>query len=71
MIKSIELRWADHVAKVEEDRSPFKILTGAPAGKRPLVRPRRISEDNIRIYLKEIGTNTRNWVDLVRDREYW
>jgi hypothetical protein len=40
VIKSRRLRWAAHVAKMEKDRSAFKILTGAPAGKRPLGRPR-------------------------------
>ena len=68
MIKSRRLRWAGHVARMEEGRSAFKILTGAPAGKRPLGRTRRRWEDNIRIYLKEIGINTRNWVDLTQDR---
>ena len=52
-------------------RSAFKILTGTPAGKRPLGRPRRRWEDNIRIDLKEIGINTRNWVDSAQDRDYW
>ena len=41
-------------------RSAFKILTGTRTGKRPLVRPRRRWEDNIRMHLKEIGINTRN-----------
>ena len=45
---------------MEEGRSPFKILTGKPSGKRPLGRPRRRCEDNIRRDLKEIGVNTRN-----------
>ena len=40
---------------MEEGRSAFKILTGTPAGKRPLGRPRRRWEDNIRMDLKEIG----------------
>ena len=39
------MRWADHVARMEEGRSAFKILTGKPTGKRPLGRPRRRSED--------------------------
>ena len=38
--KSIRLRWAGHVARMEEGRSAFKILTGKPTGKRPLGRPR-------------------------------
>ena len=47
------------------------MLTGKPGGKRPLGRPRRRWEDNIRINLKEIGINTRNWVDSAKDRDYW
>ena len=38
-------------------RSAFKILTGKPTGKRPLARPRRRWEDNIRMDLEEIGIN--------------
>ena len=41
VIKSRRLRWAGHVARMEESRSAFKILTGTPTGKRPLGRPRR------------------------------
>ena len=61
--KSKRLRWAGHVVRMEEGRSTFKIVTGTPSGKRPFGRPRRIWEDNIRMDLKEIGINTRNWVD--------
>ena len=42
---------------------PFKNLTGAPAGKRPLGRARRRWVDNIRMDIQEIGINTKNWVD--------
>ena len=55
---------------MEEGRSAFKILTGEPTGKRPLGRPRRRWED-IRIYLKEIGVSTWNWVNLLQDGDYW
>ena len=55
---------------MEEARSAFKILTGTTAGKRPLGRPRRRWEDNIRMNLKGIGINTRNWVDSAQDRDY-
>ena len=47
------------------------ILTGTATGKRPLGRPRHGWEDNIRIDLKEIGINTRNWADSALDRDYW
>ena len=55
--------YAGHVARMEEDRRAFKILTGKPTGKRPLGRPRRRWEDNIRMHVKEIGINAGNWVD--------
>ena len=48
VIKSRRLRWAGHVARMEEGRSAFKILTGKPTGKTPLGRPRHRWEDNIR-----------------------
>ena len=71
MIKSRRLRWAGHVARMEEGRSAFKILTGKPTGKRPLGRPRRRSEENIRMDPEEIGINARNLVDSAQDRDYW
>ena len=48
VIKSRRLRWAGHVARMEEGRSAFKILTGKPTEKRTLGRPRSRWEDNIR-----------------------
>ena len=71
MIKSKRLRWAGHIARMQEDRSAFKILTGTPTGNRPLERPRCRWEDDIRMDLKEIGNNTRNWIDSAQEREYW
>ena len=56
---------------MEEGRSPFNILTGTPAGKRPLGRPRSRWEDSIRMGHKEITINKRNWVDSARDRDNW
>ena len=71
MIKSRRLRWAGHVARMEEGKSAFKILTGKPTGKRPLGRPRLRWEDNIRMYLEKIGINAGNWVDSAHNRDYW
>ena len=56
---------------MEEGRSAFKILTGKRKEKRPLGRPRRRWEDNIRMDLKEICINVGNWVDSAQDRNYW
>jgi hypothetical protein len=60
---------ADNVARMEEGRSAFKILTGKSTKTRPM--PRSRWEDNVRMYLKEIGINTRNWVDSDQGRDYW
>ena len=69
-IKSRRLKWAGHVARIEEGRSAFNLLTGKPTGNRHLRRPRRRWEANSRMDLKEIGINTRNWVDPAQDRDY-
>ena len=71
MIKFRRLRWAGHVARMEEGRSAFKILTGKPTENRPLGRPRHRWEDNIRMDLEEIGIIAWNWVDSAKDRDYW
>ena len=60
-----------HVARMEEGRSAFKILTGTPTRKRRLGRPRRTWEDNIRLDLEEIDIHSGNWVDSAQDRDYW
>ena len=70
MSKSRTLRWVGHVTRIEEGTSAFKILTGIPTGKKPLRRPRRRWEDNIRIDLKEMGINTRR-VHSAQDIDYW
>jgi len=57
VIKSRRLRLARYVARMEEGRSAFKILTGEPTRNIPLRRPRRRWEDNIRMELEEIGIN--------------
>ena len=56
---------------MEEGRSAFKILSGTPIGKRPIGRPRRRWEHTVRMDLKEIGMNTRNWVDSAQDSHCW
>ena len=70
VIKYRRLTWAGHVARMEEGRSAFKILTGKPTGKRPLGRLRCRWEDNIRMDL-EIVINAGNWINYTQDRNYW
>ena len=49
----------------------LELLTGKPTSKMSLRRPSRSWEDSVRMDLKEIGINTRNWVDSAQDRDYW
>ena len=49
------LRWAGHVERMEQFRNAYRVLVGKPEGKRPLGRPRRRWEDNIKMDLREVG----------------
>ena len=49
----------------------FAVLTGKRRGKRPLGRSKGRWEDNVRIDLKGIADNTKDWVDTIQDRDYW
>ncbi|KAJ4429379.1 hypothetical protein ANN_21536 [Periplaneta americana] len=70
-IKSRRLRWAGHVARMGESRNAYRVLVGRPAGKRPLGRPRRRCEDNIKMDLREVGYDGRDWINLAQDRDRW
>ena len=54
MIKSRGMKWAGHVALMEERRGVYRVLVGIPEGKIPLGRPRRRWEDNIKMDLQEV-----------------
>ena len=58
VIKSRRMRWAGHVARKGEGRGVYRVLVGKPEGRRPLGRPRRRWEDNIRMDLREVGVWT-------------
>jgi hypothetical protein len=53
------------------ERRNAHILVGKPEGKRPLGRPRRRWVDNIRMDLREVGWDGRDWIDLAQDRDRW
>jgi hypothetical protein len=71
VIKSRRMRWAGHVACMEKGRRVYRVLVGRPEGKRPLERPRRRCEDNIKMDLREKGINGANWIMLAQDRFQW
>ncbi|KAJ4444299.1 hypothetical protein ANN_06091 [Periplaneta americana] len=70
-IKSRRLRWAGHVARMDESRNVYRVLVGRPEGKRPLGRPRRKWEDNIKMDLRKVGYDDRDWINLAQDRDQW
>ena len=56
------MRWAGHVARMGEERGVYRVLVGKPEGRRPLGRPRRRWEDNIRMDLQEVGCEYMDWI---------
>jgi hypothetical protein len=66
--ESRRMRWAGHVARMEEGRGVYRVLVGRPEDKRPLGRPKRRWEDNIKMNLRETGIDGANWIRLAKDR---
>ena len=52
-------------------RPSVRVLVGKPEGKRPLGRPRRRWEDNIKMYLQEVGGSCGDWMEFAQDRDRW
>ena len=52
-------------------RKKYRVLVGKPEGKRPLGRPRRRWEDNIRMDRQEVGLGYEDWIGLAQDRDRW
>jgi hypothetical protein len=71
VIKSRRMRWAGHVARMGERRGVYSVFVRKPGGKRPLWRPRRRWEDNIKMDLQELGFGFTDWIELVQDRDMW
>jgi hypothetical protein len=65
------MRWAGHVARMGEVRGAYNILVGRPEGRRPLRRPRRRWEDNIKMDIRKIGCGDVDWIHLAQDRDRW
>jgi hypothetical protein len=58
-------------AHVLQEVAPTRMLVGKPEGKRPLGRPRRRWEDNIKMDLQEFGGGRGDWMELAQDRDRW
>ena len=59
------------MTRMGEDRGVHRVLVGKPEGKRPLGRPRRRWEDNIKMNLQEVEGGRADWMELAQDRDGW
>jgi hypothetical protein len=71
VVKSRIMRWAGHVARMGEGRGVQRVLVGKPEGRRPLGRPRRRWEDNIKMDLQEVGGGGGDGMERAQDRDRW
>jgi len=65
------MRWAGHVARIGERRGVHRLLVGKTGGKRPLWRPRRRWENNIKMDLQEVECGGMDWIEPAQDRDRW
>jgi hypothetical protein len=63
------MRWAWHMARMSEGKDVYRVLVGKPERKRPLGRPRRRWEDNIKMDLQEVGCGGTDWIAPAQDRD--
>jgi len=71
VIKSRRMRWAGHVALMAERRGVHRVLVRKREGRRPLGRPRRRWQDNIKMDLQEVGNGGMDRIELAQDRDRW
>jgi len=71
VVKSRQMRWAGHVARMGAGRGVHRVMVGKPEGKSPLGRPRCRWGDNIKMDLQKVGGGCGDWMELAQDRERW
>jgi hypothetical protein len=65
------MRWEGHVARLGERRGVYRVLVGKPEGKRPMGRPRRRWEDNIKTDILKVGCGGMDLIELAKGRDKW
>jgi hypothetical protein len=65
----LTLSWAGHVERMGERRGVYRVMVGKREGKRPLGRPRRRWEDNVKMDLQEVVCRGLDWIELAEDRD--
>jgi late competence protein required for DNA uptake (superfamily II DNA/RNA helicase) len=63
--------WAEHVARIVDRRSVYRVFVGKREGKRQLGRPRRRWQDNIKMDLRKVGCRIMDWIELAQDWDRW
>jgi hypothetical protein len=71
VIKPRRVRWEGHVARIGEGRGVYRVLMEKPEEKRPLGRPWRRWEDNLKIDLQEVVCGGIDWIEMAQDRDRW
>ena len=70
VVKSRRMSWAGHGARMGQGGGVHRVLVRKPEGNKPLGRPRRRWEDNIKLDLREVGGGG-DWMELAQDRDRW
>jgi len=65
------MRWVGHVARIVEGRGVYRVLVRKHGGKRPVGRPRRRWEDNIKMDVQEVGYGGMDWIEMAQDTDRW
>ena len=72
VIRSMRLRWAGHLARMEDDSPTKRLFLGQPEGRRPPGRPRKRWRDVVTTDLSTTGLrNVRRWTEVAQDRRRW
>ena len=59
------------MARMREGRGVYRVIVGKSEGKRPLWRPRRRGDDNIKMDIQEVGCGVMDWIELAQDKDTW
>jgi hypothetical protein len=71
MIKSLRMRWVEHITRIREKSNAYRLLRGKPEGRTPLGRPRSGFMGNIRMDVLEMRWDGVDWIGLNQDWDQW
>jgi hypothetical protein len=71
VLKSRRIRWTGHVERMGDRGGVYRVLVEKPEGNKPMGKPRRRWEDNIKMNLQEVSCRGVDWIELAKDRDRW